>query len=86
MQIQKKRKKQAVGQATVNGINTNELDNWANSYDVRIEVQKANISQAYSGIQVNDTQVTRNLSEVTKIASETEQIRQYIENLKSQSN
>ena len=80
----KKKEAEAQGQTTLNGINTNELDNWANSYDVRMQVQKANISQAYSGIQVNDTQVQKNLSEVTKIASENNQIKQYIENLKSQ--
>ena len=80
----KKKEAEAAGQVTVNGINANELDNWANSYDVRINVQRANISQAYSGIQVNDSQVQKNLAEVTKIASENNQIIQYVENLKSQ--
>lgn len=80
----KKKEAEAQGQTTLNGINTNELENWANSYDVRIQVQKANISQAYSGIQVNESQVQKNLAEVTKIASENAQIKQYIENLKSQ--
>ena len=80
----KKKEAEAIGQTTLNGINTNELENWANTYDVRIQVQQANISQSYSGIQVNDSQVQKNLAEVTKIASENQQIKQYIENLKSQ--
>ena len=81
-----KKKVEATGGNINNTIAQNELDNWQTSYEARLEVQNASSASARSGVKVNESQVNKNLSEVIKINSESDVLRQKVENLKSEQN